>query len=339
MKRKKTKSRLSSNTEINSDQKPLIRLEPISCPLCDHPSFDIVYEGIASADDCFVNSDESYYPTASKGRLVNQVVRCKGCQFVYTNPREHHLDIIKKYHDYVDPIYVSEEISRRRNARRIVNYVKEFTSPPGRWLDVGCSVGFFLDEVRKAGWDVSGIEPSRWASEFAREQLKLDVCTGPVEDLGGYPDNYYDVVSMVVVLAHLIQPVKVISEVRRILRDDGILFIQTPDFGCLMSRLMKSNWKTIKWQMLYFFNLSSLGYLLSKEEFHIVSRRKRGLGKEYSMSYILLHLIEKENFLMKAHGLLTRLGVKNLNVYLNLYEYLNLIAAKNHNQWVRNSGT
>ena len=320
---------MSLNSQSQPDNKSLIRLEYISCPLCDHPSFDIIYKGITSINNCSASSDKSYYPTSSKGNMVNQVVRCKRCRLVYTNPREKQHDIIRKYQHYVDHTYVSEELSRRKNARKIINYVKkEGAQSPGRWLDVGCSVGFCVDELRAAGWDAYGIESSRWASYFARDLLKLNVKTGQVEHLAEYPANYFDVVSMIVVLAHVIEPVKVISEIRRVLKDGGILFIQTPDFGCLMSRIMRSRWKTVKWQMLYFFTLDTLRYLLTKEKFHIISHRKRSLGKEYSLNYILFHLVEKEKVRARIHRLFKTLGSENLHIYLNLYEYLNVIAVK-----------
>ena len=318
---------MNANFQNISQTRALGRLEYINCPFCESPTFDIVYKGVNCIKD-HVSNLEYYYPTATKGNLVNQVVKCRGCQFVYTNPRENHVDILGKYHDYIDNRYLSEEISRRKNAQRILNYVMEFSSPPGCWLDVGCSAGFFLDEVRKAGWEAFGLEPSKWASDFARDKLKLNVFRGEVEDLKEYPDNSFDVVSMVVVLAHVIRPVQVISEIKRVLKDKGLLFIQTPDFDSLMSKIMKNGWKTIKWQMLYFFTHYSLNQFLRKEKFKIVSHRKRGLGKQYSVDYVLAHSIEKDVQQRRINGLFNALGIGDLNIYINLYEYLNVIAEK-----------
>ena len=45
-------------------------------------------------------------------------------------------------------------------------------------LDLGCWVGFLLDEARRRGWSVTGVEPSEFASRFARERLGLDVREG-----------------------------------------------------------------------------------------------------------------------------------------------------------------
>jgi hypothetical protein len=52
------------------------------------------------------------------------------------------------------------------------------------------------------------------------------------------------------------------------------------------------------------------------------------LGKQYSVDYVLAHSIEKEVLRGKIHGLLNVLGIGDLNIYINLYEYLNVIAEK-----------
>ena len=307
----------------------MTHLEYIACPLCGENEFTPVYEGITEAEKNIHHSAESYYPTAAKGKLVNQVVSCRVCGFVYTNPREDRQDILKKYRNYVDPAYLSEEKSRRWNARRLIKYIEKFTAPPGRWLDMGCSAGFFVDEVQKSGWEAYGKEQSLWASNYARNTLGVNVANGCIEELQEYPDNYFDVVSMVLVLAHVIDPASVISEISRVLKNNGLLFIQTPDFNSLMSRIMGKNWKTIKWQMLYFFARTSLTKLLSKENLQIVAHRKRGLGKGYSLNYILTHLFEDKY--KRSHAkILQKMHLAEMNIYLNLYEYLNVVVRKKH---------
>ncbi|MBN2125905.1 MAG: hypothetical protein JW821_16530 [Deltaproteobacteria bacterium] len=91
---------------------------------------------------------------------------------------------------------------------------------------------------------------------------------------------------------------------------------------------MGQAWKTVKWQMLYFFTLESLGYLLSKGGFRIVSHVKRALGKQYSTGYILGHIMEDEKKRAGFKAVLEKIGIGNLDIYLNLYEYLNVVALK-----------
>jgi hypothetical protein len=43
----------------------------------------------------------------------------------------------------------------------------ESLAPGRRLLDVGASAGFFLEDARARGWEVSGIEASQWAVDRA----------------------------------------------------------------------------------------------------------------------------------------------------------------------------
>ena len=304
------------------------KLEQIKCPLCDFTSFDIVYKGIVTLNRA-IGSNESFCPSAPKGKLINQVVQCKKCRFVYTNPRESNREILNKYNNYVDHRYLKEDNARQKNMGRVLKYIGEVSSPPGKWLDVGCSTGFFLREIEKAGWKAYGYEPSKWASDYARNELNLNVINGQVEDLKVFPDNFFDVVSLVLVFAHIVRPIQAISEIRRVLKKEGILFVQTPDFGSLMSCFMKDRWKTIKWQMLYFFTLDSLSGLLEGQGFKVISHRKKGLGKQYSLSFILYHLFEETKFSEKSGNYFFLNKLLNSKIYFNLYEHLNVIAVKN----------
>ena len=46
---------------------------------------------------------------------------------------------------------------------------------------MGCGHGLLLDEARRRGYEVTGIELSTGAAEYAREVLELDVLEQPLE--------------------------------------------------------------------------------------------------------------------------------------------------------------
>jgi len=102
--------------------------------------------------------------------------------------------------------------------------------PPGRVLDVGCGLGFFLSGVAQ-GWEKHGVEVSAYAAERARRWG--DIHHGDLES-AEYPDAHFDVVVMHHVIEHIPDPARALCEARRILRPDGLLIMATPDFdsGC-----------------------------------------------------------------------------------------------------------
>ena len=115
--------------------------------------------------------------------------------------------------------------------------------PPGRVLDLGCGNGDFLRHLRRLGWEVQGLEVSAEAAGLARAK-GIPVHRG---DLGSasYPDRSFDVVTLWHVVEHLPRPLPELAEVRRILRDDGLLVVEVPNSDCLTFRLCGTAWRQL----------------------------------------------------------------------------------------------
>ena len=100
---------------------------------------------------------------------------------------------------------------------------------PGKFLDVGCGLGYFIDGVRKnSGWEVYGVEFSESAVEYARRELGLDVRQGELSDVG-FPESYFDYVQIRNVLEHVTDPMRLLRECRRVLKPRGTLHLFVPN--------------------------------------------------------------------------------------------------------------
>lgn len=161
--------------------------------------------------------------------------------------------------------YLEKQDELASQFQRILESAKCFKSS-GTFLDIGCSVGIFLGVARLNGFTVKGVEVSKWASEYAR-QKGLDVVTGKLVD-ANYPDKSFDIVVMNHVLEHIPDPIEILLEVKRILKDDGLLVIGVPNFGSYMARLMKRKWFSLMPdQHIWQFTHSSLDNLLKSTGF------------------------------------------------------------------------
>lgn len=108
----------------------------------------------------------------------------------------------------------------------------------GAILDVGCGNGEFLAKMRSLQWQVAGVEPDAGGSRVAREHFALDVW----ENLAQIPDHVFDVVTMSHVLEHLPDPLKSLTECRRVLRPGGRLIVATPNIASLGFQRFGSAW-------------------------------------------------------------------------------------------------
>lgn len=193
------------------------------------------------------------------------VYRCGSCGLAFTHPQPQSLD------EQYDSAYF--DLYRRRRAFRLKRSDArlrkiELLHDRGRLLDIGCSLGYFVEAANARGWQASGIEISPYASEEAR-QLGLDVRTGVLEQ-AAYPDEAFDCVTMWDVLEHVPDPTAHMLEVRRILAPEGLVVIGTPNLGHILFRMKRERWRHLKpREHIFYFQRASLGRLLEKTGFRL----------------------------------------------------------------------
>ncbi len=113
------------------------------------------------------------------------------------------------------------------------NIIKKLgINPSGKTaLEVGCGGGILTEEIRKMGFNTTGIDPSENSLQTARNHaaaggLEIKYEQGTGERLP-YPDQSFDCVFCCDVLEHVRDLPKVISEISRVLKPGGIFFYDT----------------------------------------------------------------------------------------------------------------
>jgi 2-polyprenyl-3-methyl-5-hydroxy-6-metoxy-1,4-benzoquinol methylase len=105
----------------------------------------------------------------------------------------------------------------------------------GLLLDVGCGDGAFLKLAQEKGWTVSGTEHSLYAADYVSKAHGIPVFCGEIIS-AGYPENFFDVVTMWHVLEHVTDPERYLREIHRILKPSGLLVIAVPNVNDYVMR-------------------------------------------------------------------------------------------------------
>jgi 2-polyprenyl-3-methyl-5-hydroxy-6-metoxy-1,4-benzoquinol methylase len=116
--------------------------------------------------------------------------------------------------------------------------------PAGKLLEVGCGSGHLLENVREVGWDVYGVEPDRDAIQTARSR-NLEVFLGTLE-AQAFQEGTFDVVVLSHVIEHVYDPLVLLTECRRVLRDGGVLRLFTPNAASLGHRFFRNAWRGLE---------------------------------------------------------------------------------------------
>ena len=213
---------------------------------------------------------EGLIPTSKDfGTALGDIVRCRACGHMQLDRLPGPDELAAAYADAASDDYVLEEAGQRESFRSVLERIERFV-PRNSLLDVGCWVGFLLAEARDRGWrECLGVEPSAFASEYARSRLGLDVRT---EDLftARLPEGHFDAIVMGDVLEHLTRTSEALERTRSMLRPDGVLCLELPDAGSRIARLLGPRWWSVIPTHVHYFTRHSARTMLARHGFETV---------------------------------------------------------------------
>jgi 2-polyprenyl-3-methyl-5-hydroxy-6-metoxy-1,4-benzoquinol methylase len=234
------------------------------------------------------------------------VVRCNDCGMRYTQPLPKDEEMValydSNYYIQSEPTLLGKDFLLVLFERTVLwRRRRPFAGlKPGRVLDVGCGNGNFLAALQNRGWDTHGTDISEAACTIARSK-SVTVHQG---DLTGanFPTGFFDAVTLWHVIEHLPEPKRELTEIRRIIKEDGILVIETPNSNSLTFRICRESWYSLDVpRHLQHFTPETLEELLREVGFKLSSRSN---FHHYDFTYTVYSYL---NYL----GLLAYLGIES----------------------------
>jgi SAM-dependent methyltransferase len=227
---------------------------------------------------------EGLIPTTKEfGTALSDIVRCPSCGHMQLEVFPSDEELAAAYADAESDDYVEEADGQRESARRMWVKVERHVKP-GRLLDLGPWVGFYMAEAKERGWEPVGIEPSTFASAYARDRLGLDVRT---EDLfeAELPQGSFDAVLMGDVLEHLTRADEALERVKGWLAPGGALVLLLPDAGSLVARLLGRRWWSVIPTHVHYFTRRSVRRMLERHGLEVVDLKTD--PKAFTVRYYL----------------------------------------------------
>lgn len=242
-------------------------------------------------------------------KLGYSVYQCPDCNLLFLDFHKNYKSFIHSYYQkgyftgnnkiraYAN--YKEDKPNILKNAHNILKKVKKI-KPKGLVLDVGCAMGFFMEEAENQGLQAYGIEISKYASSFIPEKFRNRVFQGSVEEfcqkrlkLPLFKNLSFDLIILSDIIEHVKDPVGILRCLRKTLSNDGIVIIQTGDSDSFWAKIMKKNWHFFAPpQHLYFFSKKTLEQVLNQAGYKVITVHKE--GKYVSLRYIL-HMTQYMN--------------------------------------------
>jgi SAM-dependent methyltransferase len=236
---------------------------------------------------CGVDDSELFLQAKEALGLTSEsftLIRCRRCGLIYLNPQPSFEELEPFYPDHYwyqkehrfanklqELLKKGEEIIITALLLPAVNGLKKVVKPGGRILDVGCGNGQILHLCRKYGFETYGVDTSSVAANYARKEYAIEVYNGDLLE-ARYPPGHFDAVTFYGVFEHLHDPIGILGEASRILKDTGLLVVEVPNIDSFQSKLFKGRWNGLSIPThLYHYSLRTIKRLLNQLDFEVIS--------------------------------------------------------------------
>ncbi len=188
-----------------------------SCPIC-------------------ANHEQHVIPYRGRAKLPVQPVICKSCGLVFINPMYANAekDAISSCPRALHrPVRFGRPIRRAherelRGACRFLDFIGPYLKPGERVLDIGCGDGALVRTLQEFGAVPTGVDLDPEGGKFIEQTYQIPVVVAPFET-AAFADGQFDAVVATHVIEHFFEPVEAMERMRRLLKPDGLLVLETPN--------------------------------------------------------------------------------------------------------------
>ncbi len=206
-----------------------------SCPVCGENDCREIYD---------LRDIKSNVSSASM--IPGLIVRCRNCGMWYKiqsdiNRNEYGEEFANA--DYIDSYMASA--SAHAFFRKVLSGVGIKQNKALRLLDIGTGLGTMIETANEMGFIAEGIDICEPLVEKANARGLKVYCTS-AEDFDR--SDVYDVVTMMDIIEHVSEPVKLLQSVHSMLKSGGEVIVYTPNYRDIMVEFSR---------LLYRFNLKN----------------------------------------------------------------------------------
>lgn len=277
--------------------------EQNSCPLCD---------------------------TASKAEDIAHVfqlsryIKCSCCSLVYLSPRLREEEMRKVYESSVYfegsetnlgyQSYSSQDLCYAQTFKRRLQRVLRYQSP-GRSLDIGCGTGILVEEASKLGYESHGIDVSGHGLSSRLRAMGDRFKLGTLDEVG-YPEDYFDLITMCDVIEHIYDPRAFVKSLTRVVKTGGIVALATPNYDAMLRKILGNRNVSFKIpEHVTYYTTKTLSDAMGND-FELIE--SRSAGQVCTLEFLRIRLSRLSKLLDLPFAVLSKLvDLEKISFYVN----------------------
>lgn len=236
--------------------------------------------------------------------------KCPNCGLIYISPRPTFPEILNLYgHDQAHisaESHLSGAFGKRLYAKHNLRVIKKFIKH-GSMLEIGAGGGYFLDEARKEGFDVYGVEFNGIQADFIRSKLGIPCEESPL-DVSLFDGKKFDIIYHCDVISHFYDPILEFQKINDKLKKNGIVVFETGNFGDVKEEYYRFVTKFQYPDHLFFFSENNLKELLGQTGFEFIKIYRYSILPQLVISKTLKKVID----FIKSKGKTNNIDKQNI---------------------------
>ena len=290
--------------------------EKIDCPICESKNFKILKKKTIVKKD--LENSRYFFNSSSNHSLSQQLVECKYCELVYVNPRISSKLINDGYSYNEDKKFILQNNQRietfKINLNRVLNLIN-YKNKKFSILDVGSAGGAFLKSIKDPLITCDGIEPNKWLVDQAKKKYsKISMFATTIENFNN--NKKYELITYWDVFEHLTDINNEIFFVNKLLKKNGYLILNLPDYGSLHRKIMGFKWPFFLDVHLYYFNKKTIELFMKNNQFQFIDIIKH--VQILKLGYIMERIINIFPYLKFLSFFVRLLNLENIKIKYNI---------------------
>jgi len=200
-----------------------------------------------------------------------KLFKCQSCTLIFVDPMPSEKELNEFYQNYHKTSQYTGKIdSKQRRARKRIKSIKNLAKGK-TFIDIGCNAGFAVEAARILRLEATGIDVDHTAIEFAKQHYPQASFQAMSIQKLAETGKTFDIIYCSEVIEHLPRVDDFVSSLNKILKQDGVILLTTPDIAHYSIVKNPLEWDAVRPpEHLLYFSKKSLGFLLKKHGFNRV---------------------------------------------------------------------
>lgn len=231
------------------------------CELCSGKKFSVIAEEIREGPGKILKCNDCGLICLGAEYTGDELKEYYNVEYQLTNSLR--LGAVQTPKEHFDDSYShAEEVFKR---------IRPFLKETYKVLEIGCGTGELLYQIRPHVKEVVGVELNEEFVEFIQSDLGITAFAQDVNTIQS--GDGFDMILCIMTLDHLPNPKQTLFSMRRLLKEEGVLYIEVPNTDEALNRFLpdwsKKQYNKFFWHKAHFFYFTreTLGMILDTAGF------------------------------------------------------------------------